>query len=446
MQSSRRRPRWFAAALCLLASCPPAVAASAAATPRAIVAEVATAIDRNFYDPQRAGRLAAQLREEAGAGRYDGYRDPRDLAAALSRRLSPEDHHFRVEWREPAPSPGDDTDAKPKPGANPRPDPAAFADEARRRNYGVGAVQTLPGNLGYLDLRGLPDLDFDDAADPARRALDAALALLAGSDAVIVDLRGNGGGAPSSVGYLVSAFTARDAPIYNRFSWRRDGRIASASEAPRQWYPQPRLQVPLYLLTSARTGSAAEALAYTLQAARRASVIGETSGGAANPGDDFPLSAGYSVFVATGSPVNPITGGNWEGSGVRPDVAVPAAQALNAARIQALERILAGTDTGAAALEARWALDALRAQSAPIALARADYLGQYERLRIDEQDGQLLLRDGRRPAQALTALQRDLFCLSDDPNVRLRFERGADGRVAAVQTLRSDGRSSRYRR
>lgn len=474
-----RRLRSFAASLCLIALCLPAAAAPREATePRATVDEVAAAIEGNFYDPQRATRLAAQLRAEAGQGRYDGYRDPRDLATALSQRLRPEDNHFRVEWSDPAQSPpgapgdGAGAGARPRPGPGPiaRPGPGpgagpgvgpgpgpghgpgaaagpdAFAEAARRRNYGVRSLEILPGNLGYLDLRELPDLDFADANDPARRALDAALAALAGSDAVIVDLRGNGGGAPSSVGYLVSAFTARGAPIYNTFRWRRDGRVESASEAPRQWYPQPRLEVPLYLLTSARTGSAAEALAYTLQAARRATVIGEASAGAANPGAEFALSRGYAVFVATGSPTNPITGDNWEGRGVQPDIAAEPAQALSVARAQALERLLAQRGDGPAALEARWALEALRAQSAPAATAAADYVGQYERLRIAEESGRLVLRDGRRPPQALTALQPDLFCLSDDPNLRLRFERDDAGRVAAVQTLRVDGRSSRYRR
>ncbi|NNC24836.1 hypothetical protein HKX41_11895, partial [Salinisphaera sp. USBA-960] len=88
--------------------------------------------------------------------------------------------------------------------------------------------------------------------------------------------------------------------------------------------------------------------------------------------------------------------------------------------------------TGTGALEARWALETLRAQAAPVAMVAADYLGQYERMRIDEQDGRLVLRDGRRPPQTLIALQPDLFCLSDDPRLRLRFERGADGRVAAL--------------
>ncbi|MFK3648957.1 S41 family peptidase [Lysobacter enzymogenes] len=448
-----RRLRSLAAILCSIALSLPVAAATraaagagananaahAASAPRAIVDAVAAAIDRNFYDPERAARLAAQLRDEARAGRYDAYADPRDLATALSQRLRPEDQHFRVEWRDPAHAPA-------APTRGPAPAGADYADAARRGNYGIRALETLPGNLGYLDLRELPDLDFADAADPARRALDAALALLAGSDAVILDLRGNGGGAPASVGYVISAFTAREAPIYNTFRWREGGRLRSESEAPRQWYPQPRLDVPLYVLTSARTGSAAEALAYTLQAARRATVIGEASGGAANPGDDFALPAGYRVFVATGSPTNPITGGNWEGRGVQPDLAVDAAQALATARSRALERIVAQRSDGPAALEARWALEALRAQATPVAAAPADYLGQYERLRIEQDGERLLLRDGRRPAQALTALQPDLFCLSDDPRVRLRFERGADGRVAALETQRSDGRSSRYRR
>nr|WP_175429168.1 S41 family peptidase [Lysobacter enzymogenes] len=233
-------------------------------------------------------------------------------------------------------------------------------------------METLAGNVGYLDLRELPDLDFDDPADPARRALDAALALLAERDAVIVDLRHNGGGSPASVGYLTSAFTPRGAPIYNRFRARLDGQTRSFDEAPLQWYPQPRLDVPLYVLTSARTGSAAEALAYTLQAARRATVIGEASAGAANPGGEFPLADGYRVFVSTGSPTNPITGGNWEGRGVQPDIATAAAQALDTARLRALERIVAAPGRSC---RAGRALD-------PGSAARAGRAGRVRRRRL----------------------------------------------------------------
>jgi hypothetical protein len=424
-----------------------AAAQAATPSPRATVSEVADAIQAYYYDIERAKQIATALRGEAAQGRYDRYADPRDLATALSERIRPLDGHFRVNWRAPdaagqAPGPG----PGPGPGSGAGPGGPAPVDFSPRRNYGLRRIEVLPGNVGYIDLRELPHFEFGDPNEPARRALEAALQLVAATDAVIIDLRDNGGGSPAAVGFLSSAFTPKNADIYNRFRLRRGDKMLSESEAPADWYPTPRLQVPLYVLTSARTGSAAEALAYTLKNAGRAVVVGQASGGAANPGGDIPLAAGFSVFVSFGSPVSPITHGNWEGTGVIPDVAVAPADALSTAQRLALEAALKQGLSGAAAVDTRWALDALQAQAAPADNANpADYLGQYERIQIGQDGDRVILRNGKRPPQPLAALQRDLFYVTADPSVRVKFERASDGRVAALEILRSDGSSNRYR-
>lgn len=245
------------------------------------------------------------------------------------------------------------------------------------------------------------------------------------------------------VGYLASAFTPRGADIYNVFHARE----GTTSEAPGDWYPTPRLDTPLYLLTSARTGSAAEAFAYTLQNAGRVIVVGEATAGAANPGAEFEAGHGFRAFVSTGSPVSPVTGRNWEGDGVQPDVAVAPADALSTARVLALEAMLERDLPDADAVDARWALETLRAQAAPFGSAPfEDYTGDYGPVAVGTLDERLFLRNGRRPPQYLVPLGEDLFAVADDPGLRVRFERDAQGRVAALETLGSDGRSSRFRR
>ena len=103
------------------------------------------------------------------------------------------------------------------------------------------------------------------------------------------------------------------------------------SEAPAIPYATPRTQVPLYVLVDGGTGSAAESFAYTLRSAKRATIVGERSAGAANPGAMIDVGDGFAVFVSDGSPVNPITRTNWEATGVAPDVAAISAEALDAA-------------------------------------------------------------------------------------------------------------------
>ncbi|WP_374470773.1 S41 family peptidase [Phenylobacterium sp.] len=401
-----------------------------AAEPRAVVGRVADQIAANFYDPARGAQIAAELKAEAARGAYDRYREPLDLAEALTARLRPLDGHFNVQWLKPEPA---------AVAAGPRPrldDP----DADRRANYGFRRAEVLPGNIGVLDLRYFAG--FGAADDPARLRADAALGLIAGADAVIVDLRDNGGGSPAMVGYLASYFVAKDAAIYNTFK----SRGPDAYETPAFEVRGPRVtRAPLFILTSARTGSAAESFAYTLQAAKRAVVVGEASAGAANPGGFVPAGDGFRVFVASGRPVNPITGGNWEGTGVTPDVAVPAGEALARAQALALGEIRKAA-SGVAATEAEWAQAALSpARAEPAALAA--YAGDYGTRRVAVEDGRLVVRAGRRPPVVLVPLAGDLFFVEGAATpLRMRFERDAAGKVTGLLALTPEGRTSRFAR
>jgi hypothetical protein len=296
---------------------------------------IAQAIEDNYFDAARGKAIADTLRRDAG--RYVSATDA-ELAAALTERLRPLDRHFRVALQNDVPVPADAAPRKRMlrrattgdqlPGMAPRRErPRTPADHRSAAATGIRAVDILAGNVGYLSLGEFAHFEFDAVDDPVRTAIDTALGHIAGTRAVIIDVRGNRGGSPHLVGYLVSAFVAPDADVYNTFR----SRFGNAREAPAENYARARVDVPLAVLIDARTGSAAESFAYTLQQARRAITIGETSGGAANPGAEIDAGNGFTVFVSTGSPINPISGGNWEGGGVKPDVEVPSAQALETA-------------------------------------------------------------------------------------------------------------------
>jgi hypothetical protein len=410
--------------------------AQAAAPARAYVDNVAAAIEENFYDAARARQIADDLRKRAASGEYDKLVDNRDLATTLTDQLKPLDRHFSVVWSPTSPA------SSPRRGEGP-PHGAPSPDLDRRANYGIRRVEVQPGNIGYIDLRQFADFEFDKPDQPARKAIEAALDLVAGTDALIIDLRNNGGGSPAMVGYLSSAFTPKGADIYNTFHYRQ----GTASEAPADWYAKPRLQTPLYLLVSARTGSAAEAFAYTLKNAKRAVIVGEASAGAANPGGQVDAGNGFGVFVSSGSPLSPITHTNWEGDGVQPDVAATPATAPNVAKALALETVLKQTQPANAALDSRWALEALRAETTPPKpVAFGDYVGSYGALVIGQDGTSLYLQRGRRPAALLTSLGDDLFTLTGEPGTRIHFERDPKGAVSAFETRGSDGSSSHYRR
>lgn len=415
------------AAICVFVA-PPVLGA-----PRDVVEQVATLIENNYFDAAKAAQIATELRGEAQAGRFDRFADPRDLAARLTRQLRPLDHHFNVTWSSQAP-------VSRAPSAAASAPPMMSRETLDRRNaYGFRSVEMLPGAVGYIDMRTFADFRFGTRDEPARNAIDAALELVMRADAIIIDLRKNGGGSAAMVGYLVSAFTPSDADIYNVFH-RRDG---SESERPKESYPTPRVDIPLYVLVSGRTASAAEATAYTLQAARRAVIVGAMTSGAANPGGEFPVGDGFNVFVSTGTPVNAVTGSNWEGIGVKPDVPVAAEDALERATLLALEAILAKNPNGPEALDARWTLEALRAERAPRTGARlTDYSGTYADTTISATHTQLALRRGRRPALTLVRLEGDAFFVRGEPSYRVVFERDTAGKVKGFQLFRSSGQST----
>lgn len=396
---------------------------------RETVLAAADAIEAEFYDAERAAQLAATLRSEAAAGDYDRHTVASELAAALTARLRPEDGHFQLLHQ---------TDAA-------RGGPAPFSAEAARRgNYGFSAVSLLPGNIGYIEAGGvLASIDFAAADDPARRRIDAALALIADSEAVILDLRRTPGGAPSAVGYLVSAFVEPGRDVYNVFH----ARSGQASEAPARGHPAPRTAVPLYVLTSGRTASAAESIAYTLQAAGRAVVVGTPSTGGANPGRAVALPGGFSLFVSNASPRNPITGKNWEGDGVIPDIASSADAALATAQRHALQQLLGALPDPARRRDQQWALEQL-VMDHPAAVDAGRLTGDYLGARVVLHEGRLQLQMQRsryRPYR-LTPIDGERFMVDGEPLWRVMFTGATNAPADGVELHTAGGGMQRFPR
>jgi len=295
----------------------------------------------------------------------------------------------------------------------------------------------LPGSVGYIDMRSFPYISFRQPNDPARMAANSALQLVSGAAAVILDLRSAIGGYPEMAGYIVSAFTAPDADVYNVFH----GRGAQESERPKEPYHAPMQNVPLYVLVSGSTASAAESAAYTLQAAKRAIIVGERTSGAANPGGMLPVGGGFNVFISNSTPVNPITGTNWEGKGVQPDVVIPVDRALEQAQILALQQVLKERGDSAGR-EVQWALEYLMSEHAPRArVAAASFVGSYADAIVSTADGDLHVQRQRHPGMRLRQLRGDTFMVVGEPSLRVIFERGEANTVVGFQLLRASGYS-----
>ncbi len=323
----------FALALCVapaFAQNGPKPIPTDAATRKAVIAELSLQLKGNYVFPDVADKLAASLGAKEAGGGYAQANDSKAFADALTKDLRAlgNDGHFFV---------GYDPDFRPRP-VDAAPDAASLAamqQEIASRGFGIDSVKRLPGNVGYLELRG-----FGPTAMVAA-AISGAMTMLSGTDALILDLRRNGGGEPETVAYLMSHFFAQgDERHLNDLYFR-------AGDKTRQYWTIPsvgqRYTRPVYVLTSGRTFSGGEECAYDFQTQKRAKIVGEKTGGGANPGDGYAIGKGYAAFIPNGRAINPITKTNWEHVGVAPDIDVPAVDAQKVAHAAILRELIAAT-------------------------------------------------------------------------------------------------------
>jgi len=228
----------------------------------------------------------------------------------------------------------------------------------RLDNFGIRRVERLDGNIGYLDLRRMP---LPENAGPA---IAAAMELVGGTYALIIDMRRNGGGSPGGVTVWCSYLLPENPVHLNDIFSADTGETRQFWSLP--YLPGSRyLDKPVYVLTSGRTFSGGEDLCYTLQALGRVEVIGETTGGGAHPTRPFPVSAAVHIAIPFARSINPVTGTNWQGTGVIPDTPVTADEAYPVAYAKALRHVTELRDIPPpVADEASTALAALPAASA----------------------------------------------------------------------------------
>ncbi len=393
---------------------------------QAIVAEIGGALDETYVFPETARKMGDRLRQQLGSGAYDRLDSLPAFAEQLTADLQGVSHdlHLQVALQPPEPE-GQEASTKER-----------MAWLARRENYCFREVKRLPGNVGYLKL------DCLAPANLAGSTAVAAMGFLAGSDALIFDLRANGGGYPSLAQLLISyLLPAEPTQLSSTYVRQGDRTQQSWTQA---WVPGPRLtDIPVYVLTSSDTFSAAEGFAYDLKALKRATIVGEITGGAAHSARIVQLK-GYPLAIALpyGREINPITGGNWEGTGVTPDVAVPAAEALAAANSQALAVIaekITDPEVKATLILLHRIVEGRRH---PVILPASDlaaFVGTYGPRHVTLENGVLLYQRGDGPKNRLLAIGNDQFLVGDFDDRLMRFERDANGKIVRVVGVTVDG-------
>lgn len=296
---------------------------------KAVIESLAKQLQANYVFPDVAKQLATALASKQAKGDYASADTADSFAKALTQDLRDigKDGHFVVGF---APDFHPPAAHAAVPG---KAELAQLRQEMASVGFGIQRLERLPGNVGYLDIRQFGPTEMVGAA------YASAMTLLSGTDALIIDLRRNGGGAPNSVAYLLSHFFAEGDERHLNDIYRR------TDNTTRQYWTDPSIGVhyakPVYVLTSARTFSGGEECAYDFQTQKRATLVGETTGGGANPGAPVALGHGFAAFIPNGRAINPVTHTNWEHVGVKPDIAVAASKAQQTAYVAILRTLLA---------------------------------------------------------------------------------------------------------
>ena len=280
-----------------------------------VLNRLAVLLDSFYVSPEVGTRMSDSLHARLRRGVYDRYSNGASLAIGLKADLYEiaHDKHLQILYTLLARGPG------------PPPDTAAAQRREREANCPVWTTEQLRGNVGYLRFDG-----FVDPADCGSTIVKAMTAL-AGTKALIIDLRENAGGGVAGSTPLLESY------LFDRRTHLSDVSFRKTGETRERWTLDSVAgarfggEKPVFVLTSAHTLSAAEELAYDLQALKRATIVGETTSGQAHATFEARIDNHFEILLPTGKTLNPVTGTDWEDVGVVPDVKVPASDALAAA-------------------------------------------------------------------------------------------------------------------
>ena len=323
-----------------------------------VLQKIAILLETNYVIPEMAKKFAEEFEKKYERGSYESYTNPKEFAAQITADLISitKDKHINFRLIE-------SSDIGEKPG-NSLHHPVRYHRLGIKENKGFAKLEWIEGNIGYLDIRRF--YYFPDVRD----MVIGAMRILSNASAIIIDLRENGGG---SGDYLSSYFLKHPTQLNGWYS-RKDG-LLTEFWTFKEIGVERLIDVPLFLLTSKKTFSAAESFAYDMKVRKRATIIGESTKGGAHSVDLFKIDDQFEIYIPTARAINPITGGNWEGSGVVPDILVAAESALDTA-------IVLAKKAGEEFAEAKEAKLKLAVEEMQILLDRAEIL--YRKNKKDE--------------------------------------------------------------
>lgn len=395
-------------------------------------------IIKYYIEKPAAEKIGLTLSKKLKEGAYDNISDPHLLAAKLTSDVLSvhHDEHFHIEYN---PSLANEV------SGNIEDVPKMVAEKLRQeknKNFGFRRIEVLNGNIGYLEISSFARLNRY-----SKSTADAALKLLSNSDALIIDLRYGVGGSPDMVTHILGKLVAERTHVTDIY--------IRSENATLPYYTSPDStsgalsQIPIYVLTSYKTFSAAEGLTYALQTLKRATIVGEVTRGGAHTVTYRPLSAGFVADIPFGHAIDPRTKTSWEGKGILPDVVINSDYALEKAEQLIFDdRIKLAKDSNELAT-IKWQKDFLMASNHPVKLDKTELsalCGSYNAFAITSEGGQLFYQKmgkAKFPLIALNALQ---FRPKGNDTFIVTFTKNDRGEINGLVTSYEDGRLERASR
>ncbi|WP_249122331.1 S41 family peptidase [Pseudoalteromonas sp. A22] len=277
-------------------------------------------IEQQYVEVKKIDKISDALTELKASPAFTHSQSQEQFASLLTAELQKFDKHFTVQWRNPNESQNNKTKRE------------SWFTKLSRKNSGFNRVEVLDGNIGYVDFWG-----FDELSKNSKNIAESVMGFVSNVDALIFDLRNNGGGSAEMVQFISSYFLKPNTHL-NSIYWR-------ATDSTREFRTfdnvssSIHLDTPMYILTSNDTFSAAEEFAYNLKYLERATLVGETTKGGANPWQFYELGSGFRAGIPIAKAINPKTKTNWESIGVKPHIETSQTNALDVAYKIALNEV-----------------------------------------------------------------------------------------------------------
>ncbi|MBK8983822.1 MAG: S41 family peptidase [Ignavibacteria bacterium] len=401
------------------------------------VNSVSDLLNSNYIFPETAKEMEIYIKNEFEKGSYEGINDPQKFSDMLTDDLQKvsKDKHIRVSF-----NPEQIQVMKSSKNKNNEEFEKKFIEDFKKENYGFKKVEILSGNIGYIDFRrfGSGELIKDKVA--------VVMSFVENCEALIFDMRYNGGGDPTGV-QLITSYLFGDEPVHLNDLYYRPDDTLQEFWTLKDIEGKRMKNIPVFILTGSYSFSGAEEFAYNLQNLNRAVIVGETTGGGANPGNGNIVDDIFTIFIPTGRAINPYTKTNWEGTGVKPDVEINSIDALTKAHILALEKI-AGSSSSEMNENKKRRINRL-IESLNATLSDPDlsteqlkkFAGDYGDRKIFYENGRLFHQRAGREKFEMTPMSKDTFMLHEIDLFRLKFENDSDGNIISLSVLFDNGKT-----